>query len=208
MTPATRPVLYDPDAPVGKRFQTLAESKVARMYHSVAIMVEDGSVFLAGSTPNALQLPGPEALWSISKPETKGGPNEHRIERFYPPYLLTGHPRPEVKAKFNGTMLHGREFTFSVTLFSDDPSNAEVSLFTNGFVTHSVHMGQRRVVLDAQWIKLSDTKYKVIVTIPASSNIVPPGWYMFFVTDKSMPSIAGWCQVGGDPARFDKYGIL
>ena len=51
-----------------------AKSRVARLYHSVALLVPDGRVITAGSNP-------------ARKTE------ELRIEVFWPPYLFAG-PRP------------------------------------------------------------------------------------------------------------------
>ncbi len=41
--------------------------------------------------------------------------------------------------------------------------------------------------------------------IHTSPNVVPPGWYMIFVTDNDMPGIAQWIRVGNDPAQLQKY---
>lgn len=49
-----RPTIYNHSAPAGSRFQTdLPESTIQRMYHSSATLLPDGSVFIAGSNPNA-----------------------------------------------------------------------------------------------------------------------------------------------------------
>lgn len=50
-----KPVIYNPDAPAGSRWsrEGLGESTVARMYHSTATILPDGSVFVTGSNPNA-----------------------------------------------------------------------------------------------------------------------------------------------------------
>lgn len=52
--PVMRPTIYNHSAPAGSRFQTdLPESTIQRMYHSSATLLPDGSVFIAGSNPNA-----------------------------------------------------------------------------------------------------------------------------------------------------------
>jgi hypothetical protein len=41
--------MYNPDAPRGSRFTVLAASTIYRLYHSVAFLLPDGSVLVAGS---------------------------------------------------------------------------------------------------------------------------------------------------------------
>lgn len=41
--------LYDPYGPVGQRYTVLAASKIFRYYHSVALLLPDASVLIAGS---------------------------------------------------------------------------------------------------------------------------------------------------------------
>jgi hypothetical protein len=55
----------------------LASTTIARLYHSEAALMLDGSVVVSGSDPQD---------WSF--------PQEYRIERFSPPYLLNGQIRP------------------------------------------------------------------------------------------------------------------
>ncbi|KAJ2999086.1 hypothetical protein HDV02_003616 [Globomyces sp. JEL0801] len=187
-------LLYDPKKVAGKRFTPLAKSTIARLYHSIAMMVEDGSVIVMGSTPNA----NANAL----NPEY---PNEHRIEVFYPPYLLTGATRPQAVGIPEGQWDNGQQYSFIVHIPTDDMATATISIFTNDFVTHSNHAGQRRVELDVtNFEKIEATWYKVTVQIPPPA-IAIPGWYMLFVTDNGMPSIAKWIKVGGDLAIFSKY---
>lgn len=178
--PDRQALLYDPSRPVGQRVIPLAESTIARLYHSEALLIEDGSVLVMGSAPNANANIDAEY------------PNERRIEIFYPPYLFTG-TRPVVRKLATTTFENGSKLQLLVRL-QGNPQTATVSLFTNGFVTHSVHQGQRRVELDCQWRSNQQT-YDVECTIPASPNVIPPGWYMLFVTDVKMPSIAQWIFV-------------
>ena len=184
-------IIYDPKKPTGNRIEALAESLIPRMYHSISLMVEDGSVVVLGSTPNAnANIPGEY-------------PNEQRIEVFYPPYLLTKQPRPVLERIAQQDYVWGNKLLMNVQM-TGNPETAIVSLFTNGFVTHSVHQGQRRVELDCTWIN-KNSFYSVECMIPTSPNVVPPGWYMIFVTDNEMPGIAQWIRVGNDPAQLQNY---
>jgi hypothetical protein len=53
--PVYKPIIYDPNAKAGSRWSRagLGASTVARMYHSSATILPDGSVFVTGSNPNA-----------------------------------------------------------------------------------------------------------------------------------------------------------
>ncbi len=53
--PVLRPAYYNHSAASGSRFSTsgLPESTIPRLYHSSATLLPDGSVFVAGSNPNA-----------------------------------------------------------------------------------------------------------------------------------------------------------
>jgi hypothetical protein len=55
----------------------LASTNIARMYHSEASLMLDGSVIVSGSDPQDYNFP-----------------EEYRVERFSPPYLLNGQFRP------------------------------------------------------------------------------------------------------------------
>lgn len=49
--PAYDALLYDPSQPLGRRFTVGARSSIARLYHSVALLLLDGTVMVAGSNP-------------------------------------------------------------------------------------------------------------------------------------------------------------
>lgn len=49
--PAYEALIYDPTQPLGQRFTTGATSGIARLYHSVAFLLLDGTVMVAGSNP-------------------------------------------------------------------------------------------------------------------------------------------------------------
>jgi hypothetical protein len=46
--PALDAWLYNPRAASGSRFTTLAASGINRYYHSIALLLPDGSIFVAG----------------------------------------------------------------------------------------------------------------------------------------------------------------
>ncbi|KAK7460800.1 hypothetical protein VKT23_008729 [Stygiomarasmius scandens] len=80
--PAFQAFVYDPEAPEGNRFsmEGIPESKIARMYHSVATLTPNGTIFIAGSNPNE----------DVCFAEF---PTEYRAEYLDPPYMFK--PRPK-----------------------------------------------------------------------------------------------------------------
>ena len=75
--PNLNAILYDPSQPVGARFSNLGTTNIARLYHSEAILLQDGRVLVSGSDP-----------------EDPRFPQEHRIEVYVPPYLASGLQQP------------------------------------------------------------------------------------------------------------------
>ena len=49
--PAYEVLIYDPTAPLGSRFSVGPSTTIARMYHSVALLLLDGKIMIAGSNP-------------------------------------------------------------------------------------------------------------------------------------------------------------
>ena len=90
--PVYQPWLYDPNAAKGSRFSSagMPTSKHARMYHSVATLLPDGRVMIAGSNPNPDNTP-------ISKEYPYG--TDYSYELLSPPYL--SQPRPTVSSSPN-----------------------------------------------------------------------------------------------------------
>ncbi|KAG8712628.1 hypothetical protein FRC08_014291 [Ceratobasidium sp. 394] len=79
--PAFQPLLYDPAAPAGSRFSStgMPTSGIARLYHSVATLLPDGRVMIAGSNPNV-------------DVETRKYRTEYQVEYISPPYMTKTRP--------------------------------------------------------------------------------------------------------------------
>ncbi|CAG8781081.1 31326_t:CDS:2 [Racocetra persica] len=170
--PIKTPFLYDPLANNGSRWTTLAASTIVRVYHSNAFLLPDGTVFVSGSNPNSPPC------------TTCEYPTEYRVERFTPPYLLTGAPRATMKSVAGTTSMNGLNTTVVhynqvVTILVDLNMQSGVTfsacLIHHGFVTHSNHMSQRMVVLKVESVIPTDKGYAVDVTMPPNENIMPPG---------------------------------
>ena len=130
-------LLYNGSQPLGKRFQTGALSSIARLYHSVALLLLDGTLMIAGSNP--VQMP-------ILTPVPNQVPSEDyvtefRVEIYTPPYLqgANANKRPTNVALSTTSLTPGQKFTVSFTAVSGAGS-VKIALYHGGFVTHSLHV--------------------------------------------------------------------
>ena len=139
----------------------------ARLYHSISLLMPDGSVIVGGGG-----APGPQTNLNV--------------EIYYPPYLFTSGgqlaPRPTI-AQAPTAVDIGRIFPVELAAGS---SAQRIVMIKSGAVTHSWNMEQRFVELafTAQGTSLS-------VQAPTRAADAPPGFYMLFVLDASgVPSVA------------------
>lgn len=172
--PTLRALLYDPEKAKGQRWTQLAQSSIPRLYHSVALLLLDGTVLVAGSNPNEMPVLSP-------KP---GAPyiTEFRVERFTPPYLqgTKASLRPtnvQVPATLTAD---GSTYTISFGVPASTKS-VKIVLYHGGFVTHSVHMGHRMLYLDNTGWKAGQTKQTLNFKTPPNRNLAPPGPYVVYV---------------------------
>ena len=61
--PVRTAVLYDPDAPSGKRYKSLASSNLKRLYHNVASLLPSGKVLVAGGEQGEAYSPENNGPW-------------------------------------------------------------------------------------------------------------------------------------------------
>ncbi|KAI1610665.1 glyoxal oxidase N-terminus-domain-containing protein [Exophiala viscosa] len=142
-SPALQALIYDPRH---KAWNVSGCTTIARLYHSVALLLLDGTVLVAGSNPNEMPV-----MQSQVEPNNqyKAFPTEFRIEIYTPPYLRGDNAtkRPTnitlSSLELNTTSQLSVDFDLENVLTSLD-----VILYAGGFVTHAVHMGQVLVYLD------------------------------------------------------------
>ncbi|ORY56844.1 uncharacterized protein BCR38DRAFT_355246 [Pseudomassariella vexata] len=176
-------VLYDPTKPVGTRMTQLANSTIARLYHSEAVLMMDGRVLVSGSDP-----------------QDDINPQEHRLEYFSPDYILSGTARPTFSIN-NKDWAYGSTVPFTLT---SAPNGAiRVSLIAAVGSTHGNSMGQRTL-----FPAVSCSGTACTVTAPPNARVSPPAWYMMFVLDGPTPSEATWVRIGGDPAAIGDWPDL
>ena len=175
--PTFDPLIYDHEKPAGKRWtQGLANTDIARMYHSVALTIPDGRVWIAGSNNN-----NPANV-------TAEYPTEFRVEYFSPPYLFKSKTRPLV-SHVPRVATYGENIKVLVN-FGDlalpgSEPEIKVGLLRPGFSTHSMHMSQRYVVLRHS---VSNDFQSLTIEVPPTANIFPPGSGYLFILCNGIPS--------------------
>ncbi|MEU9883477.1 kelch motif-containing protein [Streptomyces phaeochromogenes] len=165
---------YDPKS---NSFRSAASPRVGRNYHSEALLLPDGRVVTFGSDP----------LFDDQQ-NTKLGHFEQRMEIYTPPTLhKNAKTRPVLGDGPQEVDGEGRA-TFTAR-HPDRIVNAR--LMRPSAVTHTTDVEQRSIALG-----LTKTKDSVTVDVPKDRTLVPPGWYMLFVTDTDgTSSEAKWVQV-------------
>jgi len=166
--------MWDPNTGVWTQY---SRSELPRLYHSSALLLMDARVLVAGGGS-----PGPL--------------NNRNGEIFSPPYLFDE----------NGALAARPEITYapdkatwaeSVNIRTDNNQDiSRVTLVKTGSITHGFNMDQR--FLDLTFSQGTDA---LNVSMPASGNIAPPGYYLLFVHDANgTPSMAQMVNLGTEAA--------
>ncbi|HUL64766.1 MAG TPA: PA14 domain-containing protein [Burkholderiaceae bacterium] len=156
---------------------------LARLYHSTALLMADGSVLVMGGG-----APGPL--------------NNLNIEVYYPPYLFTADgalaPRPVITTAPDALEI-GKTFTLD---FTDASTVSRVALVKTGSVTHSWNMEQRYIDLT---FNVSGSRLNV--QAPARATDATPGNYLLFIIDgNGVPSVAKMVRI--NVAAVPNPGIM
>ncbi|EER45751.1 glyoxal oxidase [Histoplasma capsulatum H143] len=184
--------IYDPEAPLGRRWSIGGKTEIARMYHSVALVLLDGTVMIAGSNPveQPILVPNPDVA-------EQAFATEFRVEIYTPHYLLDGRDkfRPyDVELPNKHLLVDSEPFTVDFKLHTE-PNDLRVVLYHGGFVTHSLHMGHRMLYLDHVGYQPQSKSQTILVTMPPDNNIAPPGPYVVYVVADGVPSIGVFVMV-------------
>lgn len=187
--PNLNALLYDPSLPIGSRFSILASSTIARMYHSEATLLPDGRVLISGSDPLD-NWPNGTARY----------PEEHRVEVFIPPYLMSGQKQPTFTLPVDNWS-YGASYSITrIKLFQRNFSSLRISLISASSSTHGNSMGAKTLF---PAFSCSGTKCTIIA--PPDAGICPPGWYQLFIIDGPTPSVSKWVHIGGDPSKLGNW---
>ncbi|QRV94396.1 glyoxal oxidase [Ceratobasidium sp. AG-Ba] len=194
--PLYTPLMYDPDADRGKRWsqKDMPKSTVARMYHSSATLLPDGSVFIAGSNPSADYNP------------TAKYPTEYRTERFYPSYYAMRRPEPVGlmdRLSYGGP---GYDVTLSLEDLAGNVSNIQKTkavVIRTGFSTHTVNFGMRYLELETSYtvtpLDKDGANYNItlhVAQMPPNPAIFAPGPAFLFIVVDGVPSVGQMIMVG------------
>ncbi|MFH8389848.1 galactose oxidase-like domain-containing protein [Streptomyces sp. NPDC018036] len=165
---------YDPRT---NTFHEAASPRVGRNYHSEALLLPDGRVATFGSDP----------LFDDRR-NTKLGHFEQRMEIFTPPALHRDGARRPVLGAGPEELDPNHRATFAT---AHPERVVKARLMRPSAVTHTTDVEQRSIELG-----LTKTADSVTVDVPTDPALVPPGWYMLFVTDaRGTPSEAKWIHV-------------
>jgi galactose oxidase-like protein/Big-like domain-containing protein len=167
------PEMFDP---ITETWQILPSASTARQYHSVALLLPDGRVWVAGAMP-------------------RDGVYEARTEFFSPDYLFAG-ARPTISA--NPTV-GGYGGIISIST-PNAPEITSVSLLRLMNTTHHYDANQRLV-----WLPIINRgSSSITVTAPINANIAPPGYYMIHVlNNNSVPSGGSIIRIPGTASTSD-----
>src|SRR5712692_7040632 len=166
----------DPNNAGSYIFSSAGANGYPRLYHSVALLLPDATVWLAGGNPSR-------------------GTYVQQMEIYQPPYLFDSTGALATRPSITGapsSISYGNTFTVQTP---DAASIAHVVLARNGTVTHAFGMDQREVEMS-----FTAGSGALTVTAPPNGNIAPPGYYMLFALNSSgVPSQASFVQLGQQP---------
>ncbi|KAH6672737.1 hypothetical protein F5X68DRAFT_175013 [Plectosphaerella plurivora] len=172
------PEMWDPNTGA---WTQMAAAQVPRNYHSVGILLPDGTVFVGGGgmCPAA---PDSDLSWcDLAKDHFDG-------EVFSPPYLFAADgsaaPRPVITGLSSASVRVGA--TIQTTLQGDEAGVSFV-MVRMGSATHSINSDQRRIPVTVNKTGAGTWAVK----LPADSGVLLPGpWYLFAMSQRGTPSIA------------------
>lgn len=170
--------LLTPELFTGNGWANMANAGSPRDYHSTAVLLPDGRVFVGGGNGRTIDY-----------------------EVFEPPYLAPGNFRPSNVTLPTSTAPSPGTFDAVPLNFADASVEAtcndlplgvtiqKVVLMAPGSTTHHSDMSQRYHEMAVAPIQPNHVKF----TTPANDRVVPRGLYMLFlVTNLGIPSDAVW----------------
>ncbi|WP_445637106.1 galactose oxidase-like domain-containing protein [Nostoc sp. DSM 114161] len=167
ITESTLPAeIYNPATNTWKTVETPIVN--GRVYHSVAVLLPDGRVAVAGGNP-------------------RRGVYENRIEIYSPAYISQTRPTI-VSAPATAT------YNATIAISTNVPATSIkwVHAIKPMAPTHSMDTEQRLVDIPIK----SRSGNSLTVQITANRNIAVPGYYMLFVVNNNnVPSVASWIQI-------------
>jgi hypothetical protein len=157
-------------------FSRAADSLTGRDYHSGGILLPNGSVLTLGGNP----------LYGNSQ-DTQPETFNQEIDVYFPPYMFQG-TRPRIIAA--PTVMNLRH-SYLVKV-SQASSIRYLRLMRPDDPTHVTDVNERSIAVSFTQAGQGELK----ITLPSSSNLVPPSYYMLFAVNRDgLPSAAYWVRV-------------
>ncbi|XP_031250611.1 aldehyde oxidase GLOX1-like [Pistacia vera] len=188
--PYLAPVLYRTKGPKGSRFRELTPSNIPRMYHSVAGVLPDGKILVAGSNTHD----GYEYNAKY--------PTELRVEKFSPPYLdpsVAGLRQQILVEASDEVLSYGQQFSIKVKSNERILNKEEltVTMYAPPFTTHGISMSQRLLILVIVEVvsDVSPGVHNIVAGAPMQGELAPPGYYLLSVVYNGVPSVSMWVQI-------------
>jgi len=149
-----------------------ASGQIARLYHSIALLLPDGSVLVGGGG-----APGPLI--------------NTNAELFFPPYLFAEDGSWAVRHRIVAATTAADPGTPIELQVQGPRPIARVSLVKFGAVSHQVNFEQRFVELP-----FTADGDRLTARLPANAGDLPPGfWMVFALDDRGVPSMAATLRV-------------
>jgi hypothetical protein len=157
-------------------FSWAADSITGRDYHSGGILLPNGSVLTLGGNP----------LYG-NKQDTQPQTFNQEIDVYYPPYMFQG-SRPRIVTAPKVMQL-SHSYLIKV---SPSASIKDLRLMRPDNPTHVTDVNERSIAVSFTQAGHDELR----VTLPSSSNLVPPSYYMLSATNtKGIPSTGYWVRV-------------
>lgn len=163
------PELFVPDSSKdnGGTWKKLEPNTIVRVYHSLSLLLQDGTVFTGGG--------------GLCGNCTS---NHFDGQIYTPPYLLNDdgslRDRPKIQSVSPSSVKPGATVEVNV----DGPVDTQASIIRYGSTTHTVNTDQRRIGVKLK--SAGDNKYTF--DIPSEAGQALPGYYMLFVLKDGTPS--------------------
>ncbi len=193
-SPMTRPSLEAEIFTPGSGFREVAKMQESRMYHSIALLLPDGRVLVAGGAdPNFLEdgLTYPDD-WAAPKYGVPGDPiplfrsniplNRKTFEFYEPPYYFKPDRASQpiiTDVRRGGASTERVGYSQQFTVVTPQAASIKkVSFMRPGAPTHHTDSEQR-------YVRLSFTPGTGQLTVTAVSDpkVAPPGYYMLWIVD-------------------------
>lgn len=188
--PSTASLAADLFDPATETWSPAGVAAFARLYHSVALLLPDATVWVAGSNPVR-------------------GTYEQHMEIYSPAYLFTKDASgADVRAARPTITSAPPRIGYNAPFEIQAPNATDIAaivLIRPGADTHAFDMEQRIIGLDFT----VNPGGVLTITSPPNAGIAPPGYYMLFIVNQNgVPSVAPFIQLSPYPTTRPPKGEI